>query len=61
DAFRRGYETVRDWPDAAPDTVAALGAARHLNLLNFGLNVRGPDLGPFIVRHAVPVVEWMLG
>jgi len=61
DAFRQGYETVRDWPDADPETVAALGAARHLNILNFGLNVRGPDLDRFIARHAGPVVEWMLG
>lgn len=59
DAFREGYQTVRPWPDADPETVAALGAARHLNVLNFGLNVRGPGLDGFIVRHAGPVVEWM--
>jgi len=59
DAFRRGYETVRAWPDADPETVAALWAARHLNILNFGLNVRGPDLDAFVARHADPVVMWM--
>jgi Ser/Thr protein kinase RdoA (MazF antagonist) len=61
DAFRGGYETVRPWPDADPETVAALSAARHLNILNFGLNVRRSDLDSFIVRHAGPVVEWMGG
>jgi Ser/Thr protein kinase RdoA (MazF antagonist) len=61
DAFRRGYQSVRAWPDADPETVAALGAARHLNILNFGLSVRGPDLGGFVARHAGPVVEWMRG
>ena len=44
DAFRAGYEAVRPWPEADPDTVAALTAARHLNMLNFGLSMRGPGL-----------------
>ncbi|MGO9875869.1 MAG: phosphotransferase enzyme family protein [Acidimicrobiia bacterium] len=61
DAFRRGYETVRPWPDADRGTVEALTAARHLNILNFGLNVRRPDLERFVARHAGPVVEWMRG
>ncbi len=61
DAFRGGYETVRPWPDADPETVEALSAARHLNILNFGLNVRRPDLDSFIARHAGPVVGWMFG
>jgi Ser/Thr protein kinase RdoA (MazF antagonist) len=61
DAFRAGYETVRRWPDADRDTTAALRAARHLNILNFGLNVRRAGLDDFIVRHAGPVVEWMRG
>lgn len=59
DAFRSGYETVRPWPDADGEMVAALGAARHLNILNFGLSVRGPDLDRFVARHAAPVVQWM--
>jgi Ser/Thr protein kinase RdoA (MazF antagonist) len=58
-AFRSGYETVQPWPDAEPATIAALRAARHLNILNFGLSVRGPDLEAFTARHAAPVVEWM--
>ena len=52
DAFRAGYETVRAWPEADPGTVAALRAARHLNILNFGLSVRSPGLDEFVARHA---------
>jgi Ser/Thr protein kinase RdoA (MazF antagonist) len=59
DAFRAGYESTRSWPDADPETLAALRAARHLNILNFGLTVRGPDLDAFVARHAEPVIEWM--
>ena len=57
--FRAGYEAVRPWPDADAETVAALRAARHLNILNFGLSVRGPGLDEFVDRHAGPIVEWM--
>ena len=59
DAFRSGYESVRPWPDADAETTAALRAARHLNVLNFGLSVRKAGLDPFIARHADPVVGWM--
>ena len=58
-AFRNGYETERPWPHADAGTVAALRAARHLNILNFGLNVRGPGLDEFVARHAGPIVDWM--
>jgi Ser/Thr protein kinase RdoA (MazF antagonist) len=57
--FRDGYSSVRTWPEADADTAAGLRAARHLNVLNLGLNVRGPGLDEFIARHAAPVVEWM--
>ena len=60
-AFRAGYETVRPWPDADAETVAALRAARHLNVLNFGLSMRRPGLDEFVARHAAPVAEWMGG
>jgi len=59
DAFRAGYETVRPWPDADPATVAALEAARHLNILNFGLAGSRPKLDEVVPRHAEPVVAWM--
>ena len=35
-AFRAGYEAVRPWPEPTPRPSAALRAARHLNILNFG-------------------------
>jgi Ser/Thr protein kinase RdoA (MazF antagonist) len=61
DAFRAGYETVRRWPEAAPETVAALEAARHLNVLNFGLCGDRPRLDAVVARHAGPIAEWMAG
>jgi Ser/Thr protein kinase RdoA (MazF antagonist) len=57
--FRAGYEAVRPWPDAEPDTIAALAAARHLNILNFGLSIARPGLDEFVARHAARVVEWV--
>ena len=60
-AFRSGYETVRPWPDADDEIVAALRAARHLNVLNFGLSLRGPGLDEFVDRHARPIADWMRG
>jgi Ser/Thr protein kinase RdoA (MazF antagonist) len=59
EAFRSGYESVRPWPDADAETTAAVRAARHLNILNFGLSPRRADLEPFIARHVDPVVGWM--
>jgi Ser/Thr protein kinase RdoA (MazF antagonist) len=60
-AFRAGYEAIRPWPNASPETVAALHATRHLNVLNFGLSVRKPGLDAFVARHAHAVAEWMNG
>jgi Ser/Thr protein kinase RdoA (MazF antagonist) len=59
EAFRAGYEAVRPWPDADPATLAALRAARHLNILNYGMSVDGPDTEAFIARHAAAIREWM--
>jgi Ser/Thr protein kinase RdoA (MazF antagonist) len=59
EAFRGGYEAVRPWPDADPATLAALRAARHLNILNYGMSVDGPDTEAFIARHAAAIREWM--
>jgi Ser/Thr protein kinase RdoA (MazF antagonist) len=59
EAFRSGYESMRPWPEADAETIGALRAARHLNVLNFGLSVRKSGLDPFIARHADPLVEWM--
>jgi Ser/Thr protein kinase RdoA (MazF antagonist) len=59
EAFRAGYESVRPWPDAEPATLAALNAARRLNVLNFGLNLRGADLDAFVARNVAPIAKWM--
>ena len=61
EAFRAGYESVRPWPDATPETIAALTAARYLNVLNFGLSVRKAGLDDFVTRIAEPIVAWMSG
>ncbi len=58
-AFRSGYEAVRAWPEADRETIAALSAARHLNILNFGLGMGRPGLDEFVARHAAPVIAWM--
>jgi Ser/Thr protein kinase RdoA (MazF antagonist) len=58
-AFRAGYETVRPWPDADPAAVAAITAARHLNIVNYCLSMDRIDLGGLMTRHAEPVAEWM--
>jgi Ser/Thr protein kinase RdoA (MazF antagonist) len=60
-AFREGYEEIRPWPDTDPETVAGLHAARRLNTLNFGLNVRKPGLDEWVARQVTPVIEWMTG
>jgi Ser/Thr protein kinase RdoA (MazF antagonist) len=59
DAFRAGYEAVRPWPDTDPETDAALRAARHLNILNFGMSPGRRDVDAFVVRHAAAIREWM--
>jgi hypothetical protein len=59
EVLRAGYETVRPWPRARPEVVAALRVARHLNLLNFGLSMRKPGLDEFVDRQAGPIVDWM--
>jgi Ser/Thr protein kinase RdoA (MazF antagonist) len=59
DAFRAGYSSVRTWPDVAPDMWAALEAARHLNILNFGLHPPRPHRDEMVARHAEPIVTWM--
>jgi Ser/Thr protein kinase RdoA (MazF antagonist) len=60
-AFREGYEAIRPWPEADPETLAGLHAARRLNTLNFGLNIRKPGLDAWVARQVPPVIEWMTG
>jgi Ser/Thr protein kinase RdoA (MazF antagonist) len=61
DALKQGYETVRAWPLDDPTLERALGAARSLNVINLGLNLRRPGLPDFIDRHAALVATWMAG
>jgi Ser/Thr protein kinase RdoA (MazF antagonist) len=58
-AFRAGYETVRRWPDVEPDTLAALIAARHLHVLNFGLGLDRPGFAEWLRLRKAPIIEWM--
>jgi Ser/Thr protein kinase RdoA (MazF antagonist) len=59
ETFRRGYESVRPWPVADPETRSALRAARRLNELNYGVTVGLSGLEGFAARHAAAIREWM--
>ena len=61
DSVIAGYETVRPWPSHDHELERALGAARSLNVINLGLNLRRPGLPEFIDRHAALVASWMAG
>jgi Ser/Thr protein kinase RdoA (MazF antagonist) len=61
DSLKIGYRMVRPWPLDDPSLERALGAARSLNVINLGLNLRRPGLPEFIDRHAALVAEWMAG
>jgi len=58
-AFRTGYQSVRPWPDTDPATVAALTAARDLEMINLGLNLRRPGLEEFLEKQIESVRKWM--
>ena len=45
--------------DDEPLLEQALAAARSLNVINLGLNLRRPGLPEFIDRHSALVAEWM--
>ena len=59
DAFVAGYGSVRRWPLTDQSLARALDAARSLNVINLGLNLRRPGLQEFIDRHAQRVAGWM--
>jgi Ser/Thr protein kinase RdoA (MazF antagonist) len=61
DAFRRGYREVRRWPETDPGRLDELIAARWIQQLNLGLNVRKPGLDAFIARHLARIRAWMDG
>ena len=56
-----GYRSVRPWPLTDEPLEQALAAARSLNVINLGLNLRRPGLQEFIDRHSALVAEWMTG
>ncbi len=61
DALKTGYGSIRPWPLNDVAIERALGAARSLNVINLGLNLRRPGLPEFIDRHAELVAGWMAG
>jgi Ser/Thr protein kinase RdoA (MazF antagonist) len=61
DRFRDGYVAVRPWPEMLPAELDALVAARSIQQLNLGLNVRKPGLDAFIARQATRIRTWMDG
>ena len=61
DALKAGYRTVRPWPLNDPLLERALAAARSLNVINLGLNLRRPGLDQFVDRHTALVAAWMSG
>ena len=61
ESLAAGYRSVRPWPLTDESLEHALAAARSLNVLNLGLNLRRPGLPEFIDRHSALVSEWMTG
>jgi Ser/Thr protein kinase RdoA (MazF antagonist) len=61
DSLIDGYGVVRPWPLDDRTLEDALGAARSLNMINLGLNLRRPGLPEFVGRHAALVKQWMVG
>ena len=59
EAFRAGYEQVRRWPGHDPAILDALIVARRLDMLNYGLYMRKPDLDILVPAAARLVAEWM--
>jgi Ser/Thr protein kinase RdoA (MazF antagonist) len=59
DAFRRGYSSIRPWPTSDEQLLAALSAARSLNMLNLGLNLQRPGFTEFFDRHTKLIRRWM--
>ncbi len=61
DALVEGYRSVRPWPLNDQALERALAAARSLNVINLGLNLRRPGLAEFVERHSALVAAWMAG
>ena len=61
DALKDGYNSIRPWPLNDVRVERALAAARSLNVINLGLNLRRPGLFEFLDRHTAVVANWMSG
>jgi Ser/Thr protein kinase RdoA (MazF antagonist) len=59
DALRQGYSSIRTWPPSDEQLLAALSAARSLNMLNLGLNLRRWGFTEFFDRHTKLIRRWM--
>lgn len=59
DALRHGYGSVRSWPSCDEHMMSALSAARSLNMMNLGLNLRRSGFSEFFDRHAQLIHRWM--
>ncbi len=59
--FRRGYRSVRPWPDLPPELAGALAAGRHLTIMNLALVAPERGIGTALQPRAEAVVAWMTG
>ena len=59
DALRQGYSSIRRWPADDEQLLGALAAARSLNMLNLGLNLRRSGFNEFFDRHAGIIRRWV--
>ncbi len=57
--YLRGYAERRALPDLPPELVAAFAAARSLNVMNLGLQLRRPGIEAFLDGHTERVRRWM--
>ena len=61
EAFRRGYETRRRWPDVEDDDFEDLIAVRRLSITNLNVNLADswPNASRNIARHAEVVRAYL--
>ncbi len=60
-ALRAGYEQERPWPVRDDTLLGDLVAARHLDVLNLGFNLRRAKYDAFVARHTAWLRDWMRG
>ena len=57
--FQAGYAQVRPWPEMSPNVRTAFAAARDLDVMNLGLNLRRPGIAGFLGENSRRIVGWM--